>query len=143
VASSPSDPNTQHQVWFKWVFVIHAYPDLWMVPPFELVQNNCLQWFKKLCAGGSALFELEQFALPGGTQRYVVTLRWDRADAVLPDFRQAVLHLVTRFFQTGLGEDAQVKLRDCALQAGTVENQREQMLVLPHRASEAMTLWGA
>jgi hypothetical protein len=123
------------------VFVIHAYPEPWLVPDFQYVQQNCLQWFSKLCRGSSATFELEQFELPGKVQRYVVTLRWDRDDAVLPDFRQAVLHLVTRFFKAGLGESAKVRLRSCDLQAGNVDGEKEQLLILPFRASE-VTLWG-
>jgi hypothetical protein len=140
-------PNTQHQTWARWAFVVHASPATFAVPVFEEVRQNCARFFALLTRGGAAFLNVEQVALPTtpGVVRYVVTLRWDNRQALDPAFQAAIGRRVGRFFADGLGPTATVHLKPVVIEAGDAENGRPpaQLLIVPNIASTVAMGLGA
>lgn len=137
-----STPNTQHQTWGRWTFVVHASPPLFCRPSLEEVRANCARFFALLARGGAALLNVEEVALPKtpGVVRYVITLRWDNRQALDPVFQAEVGKRVGKFFYDGLGPTATVHLKPVAIEAGDAEDGKPpaQLLIVPHLKSTAL-----
>ena len=136
-----STPNTQHQTWARWTFIVHAYANPLTMPDFEAVRQNCARFFGRITRGGAAVLNVEQVALPStpGVTRFVATLRWDNRQALDSDFQAHVGRLVGRFFYEGFGPSTTCHLKPVVIEAGDAEDGKPpaQLLIVPALASTA------
>jgi hypothetical protein len=139
VAGAMSTPNSQHQTWARWTFVVHAYAHPLTMPDLEAVKQNCARFFGKLTRGGAALLNIEQVALPTspGVSRFVITLRWDNRQALDTNYQAEIGRLVGRFFAEGFGPATTCHLKPVVIEAGDAEDGKPpaQLLIVPSLAS--------
>lgn len=129
------DPNSEHQLWSKWVFVVHAYPPrVGALPNDETVKENCVRFFTKLCKGRSAQLSITRPELESAAfVRWVFTLRVDDKRALDTMYQRWVLEQITHFMKNGFGADTYVYLKPVVIEAGDTEDGKptSQLLVLP------------
>lgn len=130
------DPNSQHQLWSRWVFGIQA--DAGKCPPVDTCADNARRFFAR-GFGTVGRVRCDQ----QGTY-YVVVAEVEGPPAHDPDYRAAVKRQFReRFLRAGFGDSARLVRFDATVLAGDRQDGAPpaQMLVMPHYSISTL-LWG-
>lgn len=131
------DPNSDHQLWSKWTFLVtpplrqqlNAFPrrTLKHKRPFEEVKLNVGRFTNKLF-GNTGQGNLQQ--LRNGQWRYIC--RVEGAPVHDPAYVKFTKDQWTKFFIAGFGNGTTVSI-DAKLEAGDAQNgkPRDQLIILP------------
>lgn len=121
------DPNSQHQLWSRWVFGIEANPN--KLPSVEEVANNARRYFAKAFKSTVGRVRCDQ----QGTY-YCLIVEVEGPPAHDPGYVEALREDFTRrFMEQGFSHAAKLVRCDVGVLAGDREDGRppDQMLVMP------------
>ena len=121
------DPNSQHQVWSRWVFGVEAAPN--KLPPVSECVDNARRFFSKGFASSVGRVRCDQ----QGTY-YVFVAEIEGPPAHDPAYAESVRkEFAERFMVPGFGPGAQLVRFTTGILAGNQQdgNPPDQLLVLP------------
>ena len=121
----PMDPNSQHQLWSSWTFIIHEPYGKHV--PFNLVELNAANWLRK------GFGSVGRARVTERVTHYVIEAQIEGVPAHDPDYVKSVERGFTKFIEQGWGPLA-VGSVNVQILAGDQQDgkPRSQLVVMPH-----------
>lgn len=131
------NPNSEHQIWSRWVFTVTSrrkargpYQVKGPQRSFGEIEQNCARFGRK--AFGAATEMLVQNRIEGTKVVHTIQFRTEGHPVHDPSYVAYMLTNFTRFFVAGFGPGTEVKL-DTRLEAGSRQDGKpsDQLIMLP------------
>lgn len=126
-AFGPIDPNSQHQLWSRWIIGIQAARQR---PTVQEVNDNARRFFKQLFHSSVGRVKCEE-----QSGYYAITLEIEGIPAHDPGVRRdAEMQFERNFVKKGFGTEARLTRFIVGILAGDQQDGKppEQLLVMPH-----------
>lgn len=117
------NPNSAHQLWSKWIWVVAAVKH----PKFEEVKLNCARFARKVFGNATAM-KIDQKA----DNTWTISLLTEGHPVHDPRYLAYLKSIWVRFLKNGFGEASKI-IVDVKLTAGSRQDGSiaEQMIIIP------------
>lgn len=124
------DPNSQHQRWSKWWFVVHPGGSKW--PTFPMVREAAATYARLHFGMTTAMEVREEFNFHTNKTEWHIKVRSEGHPVHDPDFVEAMTRLWERWVERGFGPGSRLEVREAKLEAGDRQDgsPRDQLIIM-------------